>query len=77
MNDHSALIERLDEDAAIFNECEEMGEPHMNVGALLAEAAAALRDQQRRLDMWEPKPFCEPSWSSGLPSTPNLKETGE
>jgi hypothetical protein len=65
--DHSALIERLeamaDEPSRLVRE----------VDRVLAEAAAALRDQQAkmqmmqaRLDRWEPKPFCAPSFSSSF-----------
>lgn len=64
--DHSALIERLD---LIVAELE--GLPH--VKQTVAESAAALRDQQSkmqmmqaRLDRWEPKPFCGPSFSSSF-----------
>lgn len=54
----------------------EEGAPDLCRGAdthLFAEAAAALRDQQSkmqmmqaRLDRWEPKPFCGPSFSSSF-----------
>lgn len=60
------LIERLEAlDNGTASDC-----PWVAV-ALAEEAAAALRDQrskmqmmQARLDRWEPKPFCGPSFSS-------------
>ena len=77
--DHSALIERLEaHDGSHDRGCDgrnyactcgddDKGE------VLLKEAAAALRDQQSqmqmmqaRLDRWEPKPCCGPSFSSSL-----------
>lgn len=63
MTDHSALIERLEETDPL----------RIDFTAERREAAAALRDQQAkmqmmqaRLDRWEPKPFCGPSFSSSL-----------
>ena len=71
MTDRSALIERLEEQVAYDKR-------HFTVDPLHAEAAAALRDQQRRLDLWEPKPFCGASWSSStLPSAPNQAKEEE
>lgn len=68
MTDHSALIERLEERSEVF-----CGVGKMALSRDLAEAAAALRDQQSkmqmmqaRLDRWEPKPFCGPSFSSSF-----------
>lgn len=61
--DHSALIERLEGDVTNW----------LTADRQRKEAAAALRDQQSkmqmmqaRLDRWEPKPFCGPSFSSSF-----------
>jgi hypothetical protein len=62
MTDIKALIERLetmaDEPSRLVRE----------VDRILAEAAAALRDQQRRLDRWEPKPISSTAVSCGMAS---------
>lgn len=86
MTDHSALIERLEAGCIFHPRHYWIVEPD-KTDALLAEAAAALRDQQRRLDRWEPKPVCIGSVgvsylvggnNSPLPSAPNqAKEAGE
>ena len=69
MTDHSALIERLEK----VSRYKQMDGLVFVSASDLAEAAAALRDQQSkmqmmqaRLDRWEPKPFCGPSFSSSL-----------
>ena len=71
MTDHSALIERLEVMSGMLT----MGDriAFGSDAALMTEAAAALRDQQSkmqmmqaRLDRWEPKPFCGPSFSSSF-----------
>lgn len=70
MTDHSALIERLE--GGFLNSNPHHSEVYQT-NTLLALAALALRDQQSkmqmmqaRLDRWEPKPFCGPSFSSSF-----------
>ena len=62
MTDHSALIERLEKYCPAL-----VGAHFPDLSKLIAEAAAALRDQQAkmqmmqaRLDRWEPRPVTTP-----------------